>query len=87
MHPAVEEAKVKARTLGCSDKDTASGGSITISLGIDMATSSRIVVVLTSNAGTAGVSGDLLLSTGTLSVGNSGALDIGCGTTRSSTRQ
>ncbi len=31
-----------------------------------------------SNAGTAGMTGDLLLSTGTASIGNSGAFDIGC---------
>ncbi len=56
----------------------ASGGSITFSSGIGMATSFGSVAVLMSNAGTAGVTGDLSLSTGTASVGNSGALDIGC---------
>ena len=50
MHPAVEEAKVKAQTLGCSDKDTASSGSITISFGVGTATSYRSVAILTSNA-------------------------------------
>ncbi len=39
MHPAAEEAKAKARASGCLDKDTASSGSITISLGVGMATS------------------------------------------------
>ena len=43
-----------------------------------MATSSGRVAVLTSNTGTAGVTGDLLLSTGAASVGDSGTLDIGC---------
>jgi hypothetical protein len=42
------------------------------------ATSSRSVATSTSNAGTVGVLGDLLLSSGTVSIGNSGALDIGC---------
>ena len=37
----------------------------------------------TSNAGTEGVSGDLLLSTETASVGNRCALDIGSGTSAS----
>ena len=34
MYPTAEEAKAKAWALGCSDKDTASGGSITISSGL-----------------------------------------------------
>jgi hypothetical protein len=46
----------------------ASGGSITISLGVGTATST----------GTAGVLGDLSLSTGTAIIGDSDALDIGC---------
>ncbi len=50
------------------DGSTASGGSITISLDLGTATS----------AGTAGVLGNLSLSTGTVIVGDSGALDIGC---------
>ena len=65
-------------TIDGGDGSAASDGSITIPSGIGTATSSGIVVVSTSNAGTVGVSGDLLLSTGTLSVGNSGTLDIGC---------
>ena len=60
------------------DGNTASGGSITISSGVGMATSSRSVATWTSNTGTAGVLGYLLLSTGAASVGNSGTLDIGC---------
>ena len=56
----------------------ASGSSITFSSGVGTATSFGSVAVLMSNAGTAGVMGDLLLSTGTASVGDSGALDIGC---------
>ncbi len=67
-----------AVTINGGDGSTASGSSITISLGVGTATSSRGVATSTSNAGTAGVSGDLLLSTGTASVGDSGALDIGC---------
>ena len=47
-------------------------------MSIDTNTRSGNLVVSTSNAGTVGVSGDLLLSTGTLSIGDSGALDIGC---------
>jgi hypothetical protein len=56
----------------------ASGGSITFSLGTGTATSFGSVAVLMSNAGTVGVTGDLLLGTGAVSVGDSGALDIGC---------
>ncbi len=47
------------------------------SSGVGMATSLESIAVLMSNAGTAGVLGDLLLNTGTASIGNSGALDIG----------
>ena len=65
-------------TINGGDGSTALGGFITISSGVGTATSSRSVATLTSNAGTVGVSGDLVLSTGTASVGNSGALDIGC---------
>jgi hypothetical protein len=36
------------------------------------------VAASTSNAGTAGVLDNLLLSTGTVSIDDSGALDIGC---------
>ena len=61
------------------DGSTALGGSITFSLGVGMATSSGCVAVSTSNAETAGVSGDLSLSTGTAIVGDSSALDIGSG--------
>ena len=57
----------------------ASGGFITISLGIGTATSSRSLTILTSNAGTAVVLGDLLFGTGTASVGNSDVLDIESG--------
>ncbi len=65
-------------TIDGGDGSAASDGSITISLGIGTATSSGSVIVSTSNAGTVGVPGDLLLSTGTLSVGDSGTLDIVC---------
>ena len=57
--------------------------SITISSGVYTATSSGSVAVLTSNAGTSGVSGDLSLSTGSATVGDSGALDIGIGSSAS----
>ena len=67
-----------AVTINGGNCSTASGGSITISSGIGMATSFGSVAAWASNAGTVGVSGDLLLSTGTASVGNSSALDIGC---------
>ncbi len=65
-------------TIDGGNGSTTSGGSITFSLGVGMATSSGRVAVLTSNTGTAGVTGDQLLSTGTVRVGDSGALDIGC---------
>ncbi len=67
-----------AVTIDGGDGSTASSGSIIFSLGVGTATSSGRVPVLTSIAGTAGVTGDLLLSTRTASVGDSGALDIGC---------
>ncbi len=57
----------------------ASGGSITFSSSIGRATSFGSGAILMSNAGTAGMTGNLVsLSTGTASVDNSGALDIGC---------
>ena len=65
-------------TINVGDDSVALSGSITISSIIGTATSSGIVVVSTSNAGTVSVLGDLLLSTGTLSFGNSDALDSGC---------
>ncbi len=48
-----------------------------------MATSLGSVAVSTSNTGTAGMSGDSLLNTGTASVGDSGALDIKSGSSLS----
>ena len=48
-----------------------------------MTTSSESVTILTSNAGTAGMLGYLLLSTGTVSIGNSGTLDVGSGSSAS----
>jgi hypothetical protein len=65
-----------AVTIDGGNGSTALGGSIIFSSGIGTATTSG--VVLMSKAGTAGVTGDLLLSTGTVSVGDGGALDIGC---------
>ncbi len=47
--------------------------SITISSGVGIATSSGHVAGLTSNTGIAGILGDLLLNTGTASIGNSSA--------------
>ena len=48
-----------------------------------MATSSGSVVVSTSNAGVSGVSGDLLLDTGSVHVGDSGSIDIVSGSSAS----
>ena len=62
---------------------TALGGSIAISPGVGMVTSSGSMTVLMSNAGTAVGLGDLPLSAGTASVGGSGALDIGSGSSAS----
>ncbi len=50
------------------DGSMALGGFITISLGIRTATSFLSVAVSTSSAGTKGVSGDLLMSTGNTAV-------------------
>ncbi len=61
----------------------ASGQSITITLGVGRATSSGNVTVLPSNAGTVGVLDDLLMNTGTASIGNSGNLGIGSGSSAS----
>jgi hypothetical protein len=61
------------------DGSMALGGSITISSGAGMAKSSGSVAVSTSNTGTAGVSGDLSLNTGTASIGDSGPLDTRSG--------
>ncbi len=64
-------------TIIGGDGSTALGGSITISLGVGMATSSGSVAVLMSNPGTAGMLGDLLMNIGTASVGNSDPLGLG----------
>ncbi len=61
------------------DGSMALGSFITISLGVSKATSFLSVAVSTSSAGTAGVLGDLLLSTGNATVGDSGTMDIGTG--------
>ncbi len=55
------------------------GGSIITSLGGGMATSLGSVTVLISDAGTAGMLDDSSLSTGTVSVDDSGTLDIKSG--------
>jgi hypothetical protein len=66
-------------TIKEGDGSMASGGFITISLGVRTATSFLSVAVSTSSAGTAGVSGDLSMSTGNTAIGNSGTVDIGTG--------
>ncbi len=58
------------------DGSMALGGSITFSSGVGTATSFGSVAILMSNVGTAGMKGDLSLSTGTASVGDSSTLDI-----------
>ena len=65
-------------TVAINDGDgsMASGSSITFSSGVGTVSSFGSVAILMSKAGTVGVTGDLLLSTGTVSVGDSGALDI-----------
>ncbi len=73
-----------AVTIDGGNNSMALDGSITISLGIGTATSSGCIAVLTNNAGTAVVSGDLLLNTATASIGNSGTLDIWSGLSASS---
>jgi hypothetical protein len=65
------------RTINGGNGSRALGGSVTITLGIGRATSLVSVAVLPSNAGTAGVLGDLLMNTGFASIGDSGALGIG----------
>ncbi len=59
-----------AVTIDGGGGSTALGGSITILSGVGTATSSGSVGVLTSNAGTVGMSGDLLWNTGTACVGD-----------------
>ncbi len=64
--------------IDCVDGSMALGGSITISSGVGMATSSGSVAVSKSSAETVGMLGDLLLNTGTARLGD-GALGIGSG--------
>ncbi len=66
-------------TIVGGDDSMASGGSITISLGVGTATILESVAESTSNAGTAAVLGDLLMITGIARVGNSGTLGVGSG--------
>ncbi len=68
-----------AVTIDGSDGTTALGGSITILLGICTSTSLGSVAVLTSNAGTVVVLGDLLLNNRILSIGDSCSLGIWSG--------
>jgi hypothetical protein len=69
----------RAVTIDGVDGSMALGCSITISLGVGFATSLGSIAILARNAGRAGALGDLSLNTGTASVGDSGALDIGRG--------
>ena len=66
-------------TIKEGDGSMATGGFITISLGVGTTTSSESVAVSTSSTEPAGVLGDLSLSTGNATVGNSGTVDIGTG--------
>jgi hypothetical protein len=50
----------------------ARGGSYLLNTGYGQQTSSGIVDIATANAGSSGVSGDMDLSTGTSSMGNTG---------------
>ena len=56
------------------------GGSISIRSGYSLLRSSGTINIRTLNAGTKGVSGELMFSTGTTSCGGSGSISIGTGT-------
>ena len=56
------------------------GGSISIRSGYSLLRSSGTIQIRTLNAGTLGVSGELMFSTGTTSCGSSGSISIGTGT-------
>ena len=67
---------------GKTDADVDStGGSISIRSGFSTIRSSGTIIIRTLNAGTTGVSGELMFSTGTTSSGASGSISIGTGTT------
>merc|ERR1719271_704363 len=58
----------------------ATGGSISMISGFGTASTSGTIIIRTLNAGAAGVSGELMFSTGTTSDGASGDVSIGTGT-------
>merc|ERR1712167_300039 len=58
----------------------ATGGSISMISGFGTKSTSGTIIIRTLNAGVAGVSGELVLSTGTTSNGASGSIRIGTGT-------
>ena len=58
----------------------ATGGSISIRSGFSTESCSGTIIIRTLNAGTLGVSGELMFSTGTTSCGGSGSISIGTGT-------
>ena len=62
---------------------SATGGSVSITTGFSTYLSSGPMLLQTANAGTGGVSGLLVLSTGTASIGTSGGLYVGTGTSNS----
>merc|ERR1712134_118390 len=67
---------------GKTDADADStGGSISIRSGFSTIRSSGTIIIRTLNAGTTGVSGELMFSTGTTSSGASGSISIDTGTT------
>merc|ERR1711968_312651 len=61
--------------------DDSTGGSISIHSGFSSIRSSGTIIIRTLDAGTTGVSGELMFSTGTTSSGASGSISIGTGTT------
>ena len=54
-------------------------GALNLESGEGTATSSGVISIRTANAGTSGVSGRLVFSSGSASGGNSGALYVGSG--------
>merc|ERR1712054_623695 len=60
-------------------KAHATGGSISLISGFGTKSTSGSIIIRTLNAGTKGVSGELMFSTGTTSCGASGDISIGVG--------
>ena len=58
----------------------ATGGSISMISGFGTKSTSGTIIIRTLNAGVAGVSGELMFSTGTTTTGASGDISIGTGT-------